>query len=71
MYIVHSFKMYCHMTLYIVYEKMYLLIYLDENFSAKLLLEILRQTLQATILQSQRYSSVDRLNVDVMVFNIT
>ena len=41
--------MYCHMTLYIVYEKMYLLIYLDHNLSAKLLLEILRLTLQATI----------------------
>ena len=39
------------MTLYIGYEKMYLLIYLDHNISAKLLLGILRQTLQATILQ--------------------
>ena len=58
-------------SLYIVYEKMYLRIYLDHNTSAKLLLEILRQTLQATILQSQRYSSVDRLNLDVIVFNIT
>ena len=59
------------MTLHIVYEERYLLIYLDHNLSAKLLLEILRQTLQTTILQGQRYSSVDRLNVDVMVFNIT
>ena len=59
------------MTLYIVYEEMYLLIYLDHNISARLLLGILRQTLQATILQNSNYSSVDRLNVDVMVFNIT
>ena len=43
---------YGHMTLYIVYEEMYLLIYLDHNISARLLLGILSQTLQATILQS-------------------